>query len=363
MASFLPYKPTRTLLLRIFSAYGFDEKESIGITDALLAADLAGIESHGIQRMVRYDDAIRCGMVDVNAAPETVRETPLSAVINARRAMGQTVSVAAMQLAIEKAQKCGVGMVTVRNSNHFGIAGYYARMASAQGLIGVAMTNSEAIMVPTNSRRAMLGTNPIALAAPADPVDFCFDAATTVVTRGKLEVYNKAEEKTPDGWMLDAQGRPCNDPATVIGNITVRAGGGILPLGGADEVTGGHKGYGYGMICELFTAVLSGGPPSYQSYNEPNTADTSHFFMAIDPAMFGSPDDIRARLSALLDDLRDATPAKEGLRVYIHGEKEVEFAETVYRDGIPVNQKTVFELREIATRLQIPIPKILEATE
>ena len=360
---YLPYESTRTLLLHIFAAYGFDAEKSEGITDALLSADLCGIESHGIQRMIRYDDAIRRGMVDVNAVHEIVWETPLSAVIDARRAMGQTVSVAAMNLAIQKAQKCGIGLVGVRNSNHFGIAGDYARMASAQGMIGVAMTNSEAIMVPTNSRRAMLGTNPIALAAPADPVDFCFDAATTVVTRGKLEVYNKAEERTPDGWILDADGEESTDPGQVIRNIIARAGGGILPLGGACEVTGGHKGYGFGMICELFTSVLSGGPPSYLSYQEPDTADTSHYFMAIDLAMFGPPDDIRTRLSSLLDDMRAATPAKEGLRVYVHGEKEVEFAKTVHRDGIPVNQKTVAELREIAARLHIPSHEIPEVSE
>lgn len=358
MKKAIPYESTRALLLRIFSAYGFSSEQSSVITDALLAADLAGIESHGIQRMIRYDNAISCGMVDVNAIPETIYETPISAVIDAKRAMGQIVSVTAMQTAISKAGTYGVGMVTVRNSNHFGIAGYYARMASAEGLIGVAMTNSEAIMVPTNSRRAMLGTNPIALAAPADPIDFCFDAATTVVTRGKLEVYNKAEEQTPDGWTIDARGRGCCDPATVIANITARAGGGILPLGGASEVTGGHKGYGYGLICEIFTAVLSGGPPSYLSYKEQNVADTSHYFMAIDPAVFDSPERIRARLSALLDDLRKATPAEDGMRIYVHGEKEVEFAETVLKNGIPVNQKTVDELCEIAKRLNIPFQQI-----
>ena len=348
------YPLTKDLLEKIFHAYGFSEEESGVIVDSLLAADLAGIESHGIQRMVRYDDAILRGMVVVDAKPETVWDTPISAVIDAHQAMGQLVSVQAMQLAIEKAKKTGIGMVAVRNSNHFGIAGYYSRMASKEGLIGISMTNSEAIMVPTGSRQAMLGTNPISLAFPADPVDFCFDAATTVVPRGKLEVYRKAEKETPDGWMVDADGQPCNDPDKVIQNISSRAGGGILPLGGCTELTGGHKGYGYGMFCELFTSVLSGGPPSYRTYQEPNVADSAHFFMAIDCNAFGDPEALKAACSGLLEDIRNAAPAQEGQRIYIHGEKEVEFAATVYEDGIPVNEKTVKEIETIARNLQIP---------
>ncbi len=352
---FVEYKKTRALIERIFNEYGFSADESCEIVDAFMAADLAGIESHGIQRMVRYDDAIARGMVDVKAVPEVVFETPLSAVIDAKKAMGQLVSCQAMRRAIEKAQTSGIGMVTVRNSNHFGIAGYYARMASKAGLIGMAMTNSEAIMVPTGSSQARLGTNPIALAFPADPVDFCFDAATTVVTRGKLEVYNKAEKDTPDGWILDSDGTPTNSPSKVIKNITAKAGGGILPLGGSEELTGGHKGYGYGMFCELFTSVLSGGPMSYQSYTVPNVADTAHFFMAINPALFGSAEEIRSTTSALLDDMRHSRLAEGSDRVYVHGEKEVEFAATVYEKGIPVNEKTIREIEAISKRLGIEI--------
>ncbi len=350
----LPFDKTHALIRRIFEAYGFSADDSTAITDAFLAADLAGIESHGIQRMIRYDGAVKDGMVDPHAVPETVWETPLSAVIDAKKAMGQLVSIQAMKLAMEKAKTHGIGMVTVRNSNHFGIAGYYARMAAAEGFIGAAMTNSEAIMVPTNSRRAMLGTNPIAVAFPADPVPFCFDAATTVVTRGKLEVYNKAEKALPGEWAVDEQGQTCDDPGRVIRNISGRVGGGILPLGGNNELTGGHKGYGYGMLCELFTAILSGGALSYQSYNQPGLADTAHAFWAIDYRLFGRPEDIREACSAFLEDMRHATPAEEGQRVYIHGEKELEFAKGVYQNGIPANEKTFEELRRIAAEQHIP---------
>ena len=350
----VPFDKTYALIQRFFESYGFSATDSTAITSAFLAADLAGIESHGIQRMIRYHDAIKIGMVDPKAIPETVWETPVSSVIDAKKAMGQLVSIQAMKLAMEKAKIHGIGMVTVRNSNHFGIAGYYARMAAAEGFIGAAMTNSEAIMVPTNSRRAMLGTNPIAVAFPADPVPFCFDAATTVVPRGKLEVYNKAKKALPGQWAVDEDGQPCDDPDRVIRNISGRVGGGILPLGGNSELTGGHKGYGYGMLCELFTAILSGGATSYQSYAQPDLADTAHAFWAIDYRMFGDPEQIRASCSAFLEDVRHAPPASDGQRVYIHGEKELESAQKIYKNGIPANEKTVDELRKIAKLQNIP---------
>lgn len=350
----VPFDKTYALIQRFFESYGFSATDSTAITTALLAADLAGIESHGIQRMIRYHKAIQDGMVDPKAIPETVWETPISAVIDAKKAMGQIVSMQAMQLAIEKAKLHGIGMVTVRNSNHFGIAGYYARMAAAEGCIGAAMTNSEAIMVPTNSRKAMLGTNPIAVAFPADPTPFCFDAATTVVPLGKLEVYRKAKKVLPGQWAVDEEGQPCYDPDQMIHNISGRVGGGILPLGGNSELTGGHKGYGYGMLCELFTAILSGGATSYQSYTQPALADTAHAFWAIDYRLFGDPEQIRASCSAFLEDIRHAPPVREGQRVYIHGEKELESADKIYRNGIPANEKTVTELQQIAREQNVP---------
>mgnify|MGYP002228665075 FL=1 len=153
-----------------------------------------------MQRMVRYHKGIEKGTIHPQAKPEVVFETPISAVIDGHNGMGQLISVYAMKKAIEKAKKTGVGIVTVRESNHFGIAGYYAKMACDEGLLGMACTNSEAIMVPTFGKKAMLGSNPIAVAMPADPYPFFFDCSTTVVTRGKLEMYNKMEKPLPNGW-------------------------------------------------------------------------------------------------------------------------------------------------------------------
>ena len=245
------YEKLVRFCIESFKGYGFNEDQAKQITDVLLEADLSGIESHGVQRMIRYHKEITSGMVKIDAKPEVVFETPLSAVVEGNDCMGQTLGVWAMQMAIDKAKKSGFGIVTVRNSNHYGVAGYYSRMAADQGLIGMSMTNTEAIMVPTFGRQAMLGTNPIAFSMPASPVPFTFDAATTVVPRGKLEVYAKRDGVIRDGWALDEAGHPSTDAARVLGNIIGKTGGGILPLGGAGEETSGYKGYGFGMLCEI----------------------------------------------------------------------------------------------------------------
>ena len=203
----------------VFQAFGFSEEESSEIKDVLLTADLYGIESHGMQRMVRYHKGIEKGTIHPHAVPEVVFETPISAVIDGHNGMGQLISIFAMRKAIEKAKQTGVGIVSVRESNHFGIAGYYAKMASEEGLLGMACTNSEAIMVPTFGRKAMLGSNPIAVAMPADPYPFFFDCSTTVVTRGKLEMYNKMEKPLPEGWALDKDGHASTNAPDVLANI------------------------------------------------------------------------------------------------------------------------------------------------
>ena len=220
------YETLHAFCMEAFEKFGFTEAEANIIQDVLLTSDLYGIESHGMQRMVRYHKCIEKGMIHVDAKPEVVFETPVSAVIDGHDGMGQLIGHKAMTLAIEKAKQSGVGIVSVRNSNHYGIAGYYAKMACREGLIGFSCTNSEAIMVPTNGRLAMLGSNPIACAMPAEPYDFFFDASTTVVTRGKLEMYNKAEKPLPEGWALDKDGHPSTNAPDVLANIVAKNGGG-----------------------------------------------------------------------------------------------------------------------------------------
>ena len=283
----------------------------------------------------------------VKARPETVFETPVSAVIEGNDAMGQLLGIQAMELAMEKAEKNLFGMVTVRNSNHYGIAGYYSKMAAARDMIGICMTNTEAILVPTFGRQAMLGTNPIAFAMPADPTVFSFDAATTVVPRGKLEVYAKRGNGIPLGWALDENGQDNNEPERILHNIINKAGGGILPLGGSGEETSGYKGYGFAMICEICTAILSGGTTSNYIYKTPGRSNIAQCYVALDYGMFGDKAQMKAALSAYLRELRGAAKAKGQERIYTHGEKAAEAEALVRREGVAVNEKTYGELRMI----------------
>ena len=350
------YQQLSELCNDAFVKFGFTEEESKIISDVLLMSDRIGIESHGMQRMYRYYKSIQKGMIKVESKGRTVFETPVSAVLDAEDGMGQVVGHKAMSLAIEKAKKSGIGMVVVRNSNHYGIAGYYAKMACDQGLIGLSCTNTNAIMVPTYGRMAMLGTNPIAIAMPAEPYDFFFDASTTVVTRGKLEVYNKKGEPLHDGWALDKDGKPSNDAADVLDNIAAKNGGGIMPLGGSTEDTGSHKGYGWAMVCELFSSILAMGTTSDKT-GTGGRGGICHGFMVIDPAIFGDAEGIKQHLSAYLEALRQSPKAEGQTRIYTHGEKEVEAQRRLMAEGIPVNDNTMVEVYEMCQYLGMDFSK------
>jgi len=358
----LPYDKMITFCEEIFTSYGFTNEQSHVITDVLLRADLYGIESHGVQRLVRYDREIGRGMVSIHAVPKVIHETPVSAVIDADRAMGQLSGVHGMQLAIKKAHKNGIGMIQVCNSNHFGIAGYYAKMAVEEDMIGICMTNTEAIMLPTFGKQPMLGTDPISLAMPADPIPFLFDAATTVVPRGKLEVYNKTERPLPDGWVLDEDGTGSNDPKRVLYNIIHRIGGGILPLGGEGELHSGYKGYGLALICELCTGILSGGPTANHISSSGSYSGISHCFWAVDYGIFGGKKEIRSRFSDYLREIRNSPKATGEDRIFIHGEKELEEEQRKKKIGIPVNKKTFQEMQKIAKEQHVDINDYFDAS-
>ena len=340
------YEQLDRFCIDCFKSFGFTADESRIISDVLLLSDLYGIESHGMQRLARYHKGIEKGLIKVDAKPEVVFETPVSAVIEGNDGMGQLISHKAMEIAIEKAKKTGMAIVTVRNSNHFGIAGYYAKMACDAGLLGMAMTNSEAIMVPTFGRMAMLGSNPIAVAMPADPYDFFFDASTTVVTRGKLEIYNKLGKPLPEGWALDKDGKGSSDAKDVLSNIVAKNGGGIMPLGGETEQLGGHKGYGYGMFCEIFSSILSMGITSNHTHMN-GKGGTCHGFMAVDPKIFGDADAIKEHLSTFMRELRQSPKAEGAERIYTHGEKEILAKADRLANGINVNINTVAEMFEM----------------
>ena len=298
----------------------------------------------------------------MGAEKEVVFETPISAVINGHDGTGQLLGHYAMNLAIEKAKKSGIGIVTVRNSNHYGIAGYYAKMACKEGLIGFSTTNSEAIMVPTYGRLAMIGSNPLAIAMPAEPYDFLFDASTTVVTRGKVEVYNKKGAPLPEGWTVNSEGNVGTDAADILSSIEQKKGGGIVPLGGVTEMLGGHKGYGYGMVAEIFSSILSMGLTSNHT-NIGSTGGTCHGFAAINPNIFGDPEEIKKHFSVFLQELREAPKAEGQTRIYTHGEKEAEAVERVLKEGIPVNENTIKEMQTICGEYGVDMERFLGKIE
>ena len=342
----------RACMERIFEKEGFSPEDARAIADVLMQADLFGIESHGAQRLMYYHRNLQAGSVDVSARPQILRETPVSALIDGHFGMGALVAQFAMRRAIDKAKQAGVGIAVVRNSTHFGIAGYYTLMAEREGLASFSMTNTGPIMVPTFGREMMLGTNPMAFCMPADPVPFWFDASTTVVTLGKVEVYHKRGRPMPEGWTIDGDGEPCTDAARSNAGILAGERGGILPLGGAGEAHGGHKGYGLGIMVEALTGVLA------QCMTSPEMCGahgdhTCHFFMAFDPALFGEAADIRARMSAYLSALRASETIPGCARIYTPGEKAFEAMAQRLREGVPVEENTLAEVRQIARELHV----------
>ncbi|MHA2174988.1 MAG: Ldh family oxidoreductase, partial [Candidatus Hodarchaeales archaeon] len=240
------YKDLLDFAQQVIMKMGSSEKDGFYVADNLVTSNLRGIDSHGVGRLKRYVDGIKSGYILPSAKPHIVKDSPVIANINAKNGLGQPVSVFAMKFAIEKALNSGVGITTVYDSNHYGFAGYYAMQALEHDLIGISMTNSEPLVVPTFSKNAMIGTNPIAFAAPTKTEKpWVMDLATSVVPSGKLEVHDRLGKDIPAGWATDETGKSTINPGQVLKNLYRGLGeGGIFPLGGEGEVHGGHKGYG-----------------------------------------------------------------------------------------------------------------------
>lgn len=344
----LDYEKAKLFAEKIFESFGINENDSKTITKVLLRSDLMGIESHGLQRLFMYCTGMRIGRINPQGVPRIVKETPLSAVMDADRAFGQIAGTQAMKLAIRKAKESGIGMVVVNNSTHYGIAGYYSMMAAEEGLLGISMTNTEALVLPTFGKTPMLGTDPIALTMPAKPYPLHIDMSTCVVPAGKMEVYSKKGLSVPAGWFLDENGEICCDPGTFLSIRKNKTDGGLLPLGGAGKEHSGHKGYALAMIVELMTAVLSGGNTSNFVRKVPSEERCCHMMMAIDYTMFGDKDRIEQQMSEYMQAIRDSAKAKGAERIYTHGEAELSNCEAVKEKGVAVNDKTYAELLQIA---------------
>ncbi len=355
-------EPLKSFCAEALERLGVSAEDARVAADVLVQADLRGIDSHGMARLSRYVTGIQQGMMKPRPNPKVVRETPVTATIDGDAGLGQPVSRMAMRLAIAKAREDSLGFVAVRNSNHYGIAGYYAMMALAEDMIGVCATNTEVLVVPTFARNALLGTNPIAIAVPAGVErPYVLDMSTATVTRGKLEVYARLEKAMPLNWATDEKGVATSDPAHVLQNIMKRSGGGLLPLGGSLEESGGHKGYGLALAVEIFSAMLPGALYANRVYpkdseGKPLPSGIGHFFGAMRIDAFRPKEEFKRDMDDLIRRLKDAPKAEGAERIYVHGEKEFEEAERLARDGIPLNAKVADELRAIAKQLGLAKP-------
>jgi L-2-hydroxycarboxylate dehydrogenase (NAD+) len=344
---------------RVFETMGVSAEDAHVTADVLVQANLRGIDSHGVARLVRYVNGLRDGVMQARPEVKVVVETPTTVTLDAGAGLGQPVAHRAMNMAIKKAKELGCGFATVRNSNHYGIAGYYAMMALEHNMIGISTTNADVLVVPTFGRDAMYGTNPLALAVPAgEERPFVLDMATSTVPRGKLEVYQRAEKQLPLGWATDERGVPTADAGRVLDNFTRRAGGGLLPLGGAGEEFSGYKGYGIGLVVEILSAVLPGAGYLTSVYprdaaGKPLPANLGHFFGAWRIDAFRPPAEFKAGMDDLIRRLKGGRLAEGATRIYVHGEKEFEEADRRAAQGIPLGAKVEASLKQIAADLGI----------
>jgi L-2-hydroxycarboxylate dehydrogenase (NAD+) len=345
--------------VQVFRALGVPEEDARITADVLVQANLRGIDSHGVARLARYVNGLKDGVMLARPEEKVVTETPTTITVDAGAGLGQPVSFRAMNIAIEKAREYGSGFATVRNSNHYGIAGYYAMMALEKDMIGFSTTNAAVLVVPTFGRDAMYGTNPIALAVPAGKErPFVMDMATSTVPRGKLEVYHRQEKALPAGWATDERGVPTADASRVLDNFVKRAGGGLLPLGGAGEELSGYKGYGMGLMVELLSAVLPGAAFLTAVYPKDAAgralpANLGHFFGAWRLDAFRPADELKDDMDRFIRELKSGSLADGATRIYVHGEKEFEEAERRTNQGIPLETKVEASLKQTAASLGI----------
>ena len=309
-------------------AAGVPRDDARTVAAVLIESDQRGIDSHGIGRLKPiYIDRIRDGILDPVTRVEIVRERKTTAVLDGHNGMGHVVSRQAMELAIAKAKAHGMGMTAVRNSTHYGIAGYYALMAVRAGMIGITGTNARPSIAPTFGVENMLGTNPLTIGFPTDEAfPFVLDCATSVTQRGKIEAYARMGKDLPPGWVIDLEGRARTDTAQVLIDLT-KDRAALTPLGGLGEEHGGYKGYGYATVVEVLCAALQDG--AYLKMLNGFDADgkkipypLGHFFLAIDIEEFIELDRFKAISGAIMRELRGSRRAPGEERIYTAGEKE-----------------------------------------
>ncbi len=343
----------------VLQAISVAPEDADTVADVLVTADLRGHESHGVARLDGfYVRRIHSGQIDPRATTTVLRESAATAVLDAGHGLGHPAGKRAMALCIDKARQAGTCVVTVRRSNHYGIAGYYAMMALPHDMIGVSCTNSLAMLVPTRGRSPALGTNPIALAAPAGRrPPFVLDMATSVVPMGKVEAKARRDEPLPPGWAVDAAGLPARDAQAVLDASDAHQAGGLMPLGGLEA---GHKGYGLAAMVDVLCGALAGaraGVAVYgEKYDRGEPADVGHIFAAINLQAFGPVEEFKRSMDDYIDALHATPLADQSLPVLVAGEPEMEHERNRMLHGIPLHDRVAENLRDLARRTGVPVP-------
>lgn len=357
---YVPWDLMEKFLIDAFCGFGVPEEEAKICADVLLESDRRGIESHGCNRLKPiYLDRIDAKMQKPITEIEILREGPTTAVLDAHDGMGMVASYKAMKMAIEKAKKYGIAMITVRNSSHYGIAGYWAMMASKVGLIGITGTNARPSIAPTFGVENMLGTNPITFAMPTDEeFPFVLDCATSITQRGKIEYYARNNADTPAGMVIGHDGNAMTDSKQILNDLTSGKAA-LAPLGGIGEELAGYKGYGYATVVEILSAALQQGAflKALSGLDENNNkvpCHLGHFFIVIDPESFMGLDSFKKITGDILRDLRNSLKAPGQERIYTAGEKEYLVWLERKDKGVPVNKAVQKEMIEIRDRLNLP---------
>jgi LDH2 family malate/lactate/ureidoglycolate dehydrogenase len=346
----------REFAINVFKKMQCSEKDALLASDVLLQADLRGVDSHGVARLSGYVRLWEVGRINTKPSIKTIHETPSTAVVDGDKGLGLVVAPAAMNIAIEKARQCGTGWVAVKNSNHFGIAGYHSMMALEHDMIGLSMTNASPLVAPTFSTERLLGTNPICVAIPAgQQPPFVADFATTTAANGKLEILQRKDQEAPQGWVQDKDG---------VGTTNahgVKEGGALIPLG-SDRDHGSHKGYSLGAWVDIFSGVLSGanyGPwvPPFVSFlapaSDPVGEGIGHFVGAMRVDAFRPKEDFMKHMDNWIARFRSAKTVKGQERVVIPGDPEREQEAIRLKEGILVNEKVAEDLKDLAYRMSI----------
>ena len=357
---YIPWELIENFMVDAFKAVGVPESDARICADVLMESDRRGIESHGCNRFKPiYIDRINAGIQNPVTEYEVIKETPTTLVVDAHDGMGMVASHRAMETIIEKAKIYGMGMAAIRNSTHYGIAGYWTTMATKEGMIGITGTNARPSIAPTFGVENMLGTNPLTIGLPTDEeFPFCIDCATSITQRGKIEYYARSGKDTPAGMVIGHDGKAMTDSDEILVALT-KGTAALAPLGGIGDELAGYKGYGYATVVEILSAALQGG--SYLKALSGMAEDGSkrpyhlgHFFMAIDPDAFSGQAEFKKICGDILRQLRASEKAPGHDRIFTAGEKEYLVWLERKDKGVPVGESVQKELTEIRDRYNLP---------